>query len=184
MASSLEGNKLMAAVLTAGIIAMGSGVVSRILYNPHFPEENAYRVEGLEGGETAVAASDAGEAEAKPLGVLLASADPSAGEGVVKKCTSCHNLGKGEPNKIGPHLWDIVNRPIGSDPDFAYSSAMKGHGGNWDYEALYAFLKAPKEYVPGTKMSFAGLSKQEDRVNLIAYLRTLSDDPAPLPPAS
>ena len=184
MASSLEGNKLMAAVLTAGIIAMGSGVVSRILYNPHMPEENAYRVEGLEGGGAAVADSGATEAQAKPLGVLLASADPGAGEAVAKKCTSCHNFGKGEPNKIGPHLWDIVNRPIGSDPDFAYSAAMKGHGGNWDYESLYAFLKAPKEYVPGTKMSFAGLSKSEDRVNLIAYLRTLSDEPAPLPSES
>lgn len=183
MASSLEGNKLMAAVLTAGIIAMGSGVFSRILYNPHFPEENAYRVEGLEGGG-AVAESSPAETEAKPLGVLLASADPGAGEAVAKKCASCHNFGKGEPNKIGPHLWDVVNRPIGSDPDFNYSAAMKGHGGNWDYEALYAFLKAPKEYVPGTKMAFAGLSKSDERVNLIAYLRSLSDEPAPLPPES
>lgn len=177
MASSLEGNKIIAAVLTAGIIASASGVFSRIIYRPHDLEENAYKIEVAE----AEGAAGAEAAEAVPIATLLASANVENGQTVAKKCAACHTFEQGGADKVGPHLWDVVGRDIGSAPGFAYSSAMAGHGGAWDYEALNAFLQDPKGYVPGTKMSFAGLRKDAERADLIAYMRTLSADPQPLP---
>ncbi|MDX6748828.1 cytochrome c family protein [Geminicoccaceae bacterium 1502E] len=178
MASSLEGNKIIAAILTAGIIASASGVFSRIIYKPDALEENAYKIEvavaeDAAGGEDAV--------EATPIATLLASANPDNGATVAKKCAACHTFEKGGADKVGPHLWDVVGRDIGGADGYAYSSAMAGHGGTWDYEALNHFLEKPKDYVPGTKMSFAGLRKETDRADLIAYMRTLSDSPQPLP---
>ena len=100
---------------------------------------------------------------------------------MAKKCAACHSFEQGGPNKIGPGLWGVVNRPVGGAADFAYSDVMAGHGGAWDYESLDAFLTNPKEWAPGTKMAFAGLKKPKDRANLILYLRSLADSPEPLP---
>jgi cytochrome c len=181
MASSLEGNKIFAAILTAGIIASGSGVLSRMIYGPHHLEEPAFRIEipdAAGGGEAGAAA-----AEEKPLPVLLAAADPAAGANVAKKCAACHSFEKGGPNKVGPDLWGIVGRDVGKHEGFSYSPAMAEHGGQWTFEDLNAFLKAPKTAVPGTKMAFAGLPKETERADVLAYLRTLSDNPVPLPEA-
>jgi cytochrome c len=119
---------------------------------------------------------------------LLASADAAAGETVFKKCASCHTSEKGGPNKVGPNLWDVVNRPIASHEGFSYSAGMttfsEGHKVVWDFDHLNFFLEAPKKHVPGTAMGFAGLKKEDERANLIAYLRSLSDSPAALPTAS
>ena len=123
--------------------------------------------------------------------MLLASANPEAGDAVFKKCAACHTAEKGGANKVGPNLWDIVNRPVASHEGFAYSAAMKefSQGGSvvWDYDHLSNFLHAPEGLVKGTAMSFAGVKKPDERANLIAYLRTLSDSPRrcpklPLPP--
>jgi cytochrome c len=180
MAGSLEGNKIAAAILTAGIIGAGANVFSHILYSPHELEEPVYRVEAA--ASAAPTAEAAGAAEAKPIGELLASANPKAGEAVAKKCASCHDFGKGGANKIGPGLYGVVNRPIASHEGFSYSEALSGKKGEpWDYDHLNSFLTSPKDYAPGTKMAFAGLSKDSDRANVIAYLRTLADQPAPLP---
>lgn len=112
-----------------------------------------------------------GVAEVVPLADLMASADAAAGEKVFGKCKACHKIDGA--NGTGPHLNGVVNRAVASVGEFAYSDAMKGHGGNWDPDSLYAFLANPKAYVPGTKMSFAGLPKPEDRANIIAYLQSL-----------
>jgi cytochrome c len=178
MASSLEGNKIIAAILTAGIIASGSGVISRILYSPHRLEEPVYLVAGAEPAATTAAPAEPD----KPLPVLLAAADPAAGEKISAKCKACHSLEKGGPNKVGPDLWDVVERPVGKHEGFSYSSAMEAKGGEWTYDDLFQFLHSPKDYLPGTKMTFAGLPKATDRADLLAFLRTLSDDPKPLPP--
>jgi cytochrome c len=178
MAASLETNKTLAALLTAGIIASGSGVVSRMLYHPHVPEENAYVIEVPE------AAAEKGEvapAEAAPLPVLLAQANAEKGATEAKKCAACHSEEKGGPIKIGPPLWGVVGRDIASLEDFSYSPALAGKEGAWDYQNLDAFLAEPRAWVPGTKMAFAGIKKPEERADVILYLRSLADAPAPLP---
>jgi cytochrome c len=120
-----------------------------------------------------------------PIAKLLASADAKAGETVFKKCQSCHDVTKGGPNKIGPNLYGLVDRPIASHEGFAYSSPMKdfskGGSEKWTFDHLNHFLLAPKKQIPGTAMGFAGLPKEQDRANVILYLHTLADAPVPLP---
>ncbi len=114
-------------------------------------------------------------------GTVLASADVAGGKTISTKCEQCHDLTKGGPNKIGPNLFGVVDRPRASHPGFSYSSAMKGKPGNWTYDELFKFIKAPGVDIPGTKMSFAGLRSEKDRINLIAYLHSNADAPAPIP---
>ena len=179
MAASLEVNKVLAAILTAGIIASGTGVVSRMIFHPRAPEKNAYPIEVTEtaGGGAKAAKEEA----APPIAVLLASASAEKGATIAKACHACHNLGKGDPNKIGPHLYDVLGRDIASISDFSYSDALKKIGGKWDYDKLNEFLTSPKAFAPGTKMTFIGLKKPEDRADVILYLRSLADSPEPLP---
>jgi cytochrome c len=181
MAASLETNKALAALLTAGIIASGSGVISRILYHPSMPEENAYVIEvAEETGEGEAAA----EAEAPPLPVLLAAASPEEGETEAKKCAACHSFEQGGANKIGPALWGVVGRDVASVEGFAYSDALAAKEGEWTFEELYGFIHNPKGYVPGTKMAFAGIQNPEDLADVLVYLRSLADEPVPLPEAA
>ena len=112
---------------------------------------------------------------------LLASASLEKGEKTYKKCGSCHSYTKEGKNKVGPNLWNIVNRPKANVDGFAYSSALAEFGGVWGYEELSKFLYKPKDYIKGTKMNFAGLKKAEDRANLILFMREQSDNPVPLP---
>ena len=117
-------------------------------------------------------------------GTVLPAANAAAGADVAKKCQSCHNLEKGGPNLTGPNLYGVEGRKPGSHPGFTYSAVMTDFGGKtpaWSYDALYTFLKNPQVALPGTKMTFVGLKKPEDRINVIAYLRTLNDAPPPIP---
>lgn len=115
------------------------------------------------------------------LGTLLASADPNEGKAKMQLCASCHDFSPGGPNRIGPNLWGVIGRPVASHAGFAYSPAMKAHGGAWSYDALFEFLASPGRDVPGTKMTFAGLRKAEDRAAVIRYLATLGNGAPPLP---
>lgn len=181
MASSLEGNKIVAAVLTAGVIAMFSGFAAELLYHPEQLEENVYVVVAAEGGTEAEAEVAAAPALA-PIGPLLAAADPANGEQVARKCTACHTFNEGGPTRVGPNLYDIVNRRITDYEGFSFSDALVAKADQvWDYENLNAFLHRPRDWAPGTKMSFAGLRKDGDRADIIAYMRGLSGNPAPLP---
>jgi cytochrome c len=105
----------------------------------------------------------------------------AAGKSISAKCEACHDLSSAKTTKIGPELYGVVDRPRASIAGFSYSGAMKAKGGTWTYDELFKFLKSPGAYIPGTKMSFAGDSKVEDRINLIAFLRTNADAPAPIP---
>lgn len=179
--SEIEINKIVGAVLVSGLIIMTINVLVDETLRETRLEKPVYPVPARESVEAAVT-----EAEAAPelrLGALLAQADVEKGKKVAKKCKSCHDLKQGGPNKVGPNLWGIVGVSKASKQGFKYSGALGGLGGEWTYDALDAFLKRPKEYAPGTKMAFAGLKKPTDRANLIAYLRTLGDNPPPLPPA-
>lgn len=180
---SFELNKLLAALLGTVFVVMSVGIIADSIFAAPVPERPGFLIEAA---EAEASAGEAAEAE-EPIAVLLAAADPAAGETVFKKCTACHTTENGGANKVGPNLWSIVNRPVASHEGFAYSAGMKAfaEGGTvWDYEHLSNFLTAPKAAVKGTAMAFAGLKKPDERANIIAYLRTLADSPAPLPEAA
>jgi len=172
-------NKIAAAVLSAGLLAMITGFIAHQVFHPHMPAEHAYVIaEGVSAGATQEASAPAGP---QPIVPLLANASAENGEKIAKKCASCHTFEKGGPNKIGPNLWNVVGAKTAHIDGFNYSGAMQGMEKEWDYEALGEFLYSPKNYVKGTKMTFVGLKKDQDRADVIAYLRTLSDNPKPLP---
>jgi cytochrome c len=132
--------------------------------------------------ETTADGKPAEAAAVVPLGILLAKADKDKGMAKAKACMACHDFSKGGPNKVGPNLWDVVGRPMGAAPGFAYSAGFKAMGGkNWGYDELNTWLLAPKEYIKGTNMSYSGIHKDEERANVLAYLASLSDAPKPFP---
>jgi cytochrome c len=164
-------------ILFAGIVALGGTIVSGEVFKGERPEKMGYPIEGV------VAEGEGAEA-AKPIEFYLASADPAKGEQVFKKCTACHNADKGGANALGPNLWGVLGEPIGKGAHgFAFSEALAGKGGTWDWNTLSDWLANPKKFAPGTKMTFAGLSNPEDRANVIAFLNAHSDAPKPLPAA-
>jgi len=175
-----EFNKLLAAILVALLVAMVSGWIAHKIVNPTKLEKNVYVVEGVS------TAPESGTAPAAPQGPapitpLLANADVAAGEKYARVCGTCHTFGKGEAAKIGPNLYGIVGSKHAHMEGFDYSDAMKAMAGNWSFDELNEFLYSPRAHVPGTKMTFAGIKNDQDRANVIAWLRTLSDNPAPLP---
>ena len=175
--SSMEFNKMAMAVLIAGIVAMVGGFIARGTVSPEPLEQNTYVVDL---GEDAAPVEEVVE-EVPSIGELMQVADASSGEGLSRACAACHSFDNGGANRIGPNLWDIVNRPIAGAAGFGYSSALSEMGGDWTYEALDGFLAAPRDWAPGTSMSYSGMRRPEDRANLIAWLRSLSDSPAELP---
>jgi cytochrome c len=181
---SFEFNKVVGGLLGTVFIVFSISIASDAIFASHAPEKPGYVIEAAE----AEAAAPGAEAPAAvPVAELLAKADATAGAAVFKKCTACHSGEKGGPNKVGPDLWDIVNRPIATHGGFAYSAAIKefSQGGSvvWDFDHLNHFLASPKGYIKGTAMGFAGVKKDDERANLLAYLHSLSDNPAPLPEA-
>lgn len=179
---SFQLNKLIGAVLGTVFVAFSIGIVSDSIFASHAPENPGFIIEVAEGEGEGTAEEPAGP---EPIGPLIADADVASGENVFKKCAACHTTENGGANKVGPNLWDIVNRPVASHEGFSYSAAMREFAQDgsvvWDYEHLSQFLLSPRKAVPGTAMGFAGLPKIDDRADIIAYLRTLSDNPAPLP---
>ncbi len=118
------------------------------------------------------------------LGTLLANADVDAGKKVARKCLSCHTFGQGGRTGIGPNLWGIVGKARAQTPGFRYSGAMTAFSGSWSFESLSDYLRRPSTYIKGNRMAFAGLRKDADRANLLAYMRSMADSPAPLPTPS
>ncbi len=179
---SFEINKLIGGLLGTCFVVFSVGLVSNALYASPAPEKPGFIIEATEPAEGGAAAP---VVAAKPIADLLVGASAEAGAAIFKKCQACHSGEKGGPNKVGPDLWDIVDRPVGEHEGFAYSAGMKefSKGGTekWTYDNINHFITSPKKFVKGTAMGFAGLPKDEDRANVIAYLRTLSDNPKPLP---
>ena len=150
-------------VLFAGVIALGASIVAGEMFKSDRPEKMGYPIEGvaLEG--------EGAEAE-KPIAFYLATADVAKGEAVFKKCAACHNADPGGANALGPALFGVMGKPLASHPGFAFSDALKGVGGTWDWEKMSAWLANPKKFAPGTKMTFAGLSNPQDRADLMLWL--------------
>ena len=173
-------NTIAGWVLGAGIVALGASIVTGEMFKSERPEKLGYPIEGV------VEEGEGGGAEAEqPIAFYLASADAAKGEQVFKKCAACHNATQGGPNALGPNLWATMGKPIDHVAGFAYSDALKSHGGTWTWENMSEWLKSPKKFAPGTKMTFAGLSKPEDRANLMAWLNSQgSNIPVPPPPAA
>lgn len=171
-------NTIFGWVLFSGIIALGLSSISTKVFHSNGmerPEQLGYVIEGAE--ETG---GDAGPS----LETLLATADPAAGEAIFAKCIACHTIAQGGAAGIGPNLFGVVGSGIGTHAaGFAYSTALTGKGGNWDFANLDAWLKSPRAFADGTKMSFAGLSSAEDRANLIVYMNTMGSN-LPLPAAA
>ena len=175
---SLTFNKIAAALLSSILLIMMFGKIGNFLVNPNTDVSNAYPIEVPE-TNTAVAKEEK-EVVIEPITALLATANLESGLKIAKKCVACHGFDAGGPNKVGPNLYDIVNKDQGK-ADYAYSKVLAALNGKWTYEELNKFLYKPKLYSKGTKMNYAGLSKTKDRANLIAWLRTKSDNPVPLP---
>lgn len=186
--SDLTFNKIAGGVLLTGLVIFGLREASDIVFAKHELEKPGYEIavaeEASEGGAAAVeVAPDWGS-------VLLVPANITAGQAITAKCASCHSFASGGPNGTGPDLWDVLGRKPGSHGGFAYSSAMTDFGAKnpvWDYDHIDQFLKAPGKYISGTKMTFVGLKKQEDRIAVISYLHSLGSKlpvPAPKPAAA
>lgn len=177
-------NMGLGALLGTVFVLMSVSYATEGIFASKAPEKAGFEIAAAESGEAA-GGGEAAAAAAVPIAELLAKADAKAGEAVFKKCTACHDAAKGGPNKVGPNLYGLVDRPIATHEGFAYSAAMKDYskGGaeKWTFDHLNGFLHAPKKYMPGTAMGFAGIKKDEERANLIAYLATLADAPVPLP---
>ena len=180
---SFEINKIVACILIVALVFIGLANFGEILYEVEKPKIAHYQIEGVENVQTAsssVVTEEAPVIEEESIIELLAAADIDKGAKVFKKCSQCHVVEKDGANKIGPALWNIVNKDIGAKEDFKYSKAMAEFEGDWTYEQLNGYLLNPKKYVEGTKMAFAGLKKDTDRANVILYLRSFSDNPAPI----
>lgn len=168
-------NTIAGWVLGAGIVALGASIVTGEMFHAERPEKMGYPIEGVE-----VEGEGGGEAE-QPIAAFLAAADPRLGEQVFKKCTACHTINQGGANGTGPNLWGSMGAPLAHVAGYNYSPALKEKGGTWTWEAMDAWIKSPRTFAPGTKMTFAGIGKVEDRANLLAYMNQQGPSPLPLP---
>jgi len=179
--SDLRWNKIFGAVLATGLVILGLRQVSEMIYASPEVEKPGYAIQVQEASAEGAAAA----ADVPPdWGTVLPTADVAAGQTVSTKCASCHSFAAGGPDMTGPDLYGVIGRKPGSHGGFAYSPAMTAFGAEhpaWTYDELYEFLKAPQQHINGTKMTFVGLKKPEERIALIAWLRQQSASPAPIP---
>ena len=174
-------NKIIVSIVFAIILILGINKITDVIYYVEKPEKSAYQVESVTtvtsntSTETSSVSSESGNIMA-----LFASTSAAEGAKVFKKCLACHSIAEGGANKIGPALWGVLGRPAGSVPGYKYSKAMAAYGKNWSFEEMNGFLIKPKDWIKGTKMSFVGLKKAEDRAAVILYMNENTNSPLPL----
>ena len=173
--NSFEINKIVAAIIVTVIVVYGIGKISDLIYDKD-SDVVAYKVEAPE--SSAVQASTETSTD---ISALLALGDIAHGEKQFKKCKACHSIKQGGGNKIGPKLWNVMFRPIGSIADYKYSKALLSYGKEWNWEEMNGFLIKPAKWIKGNKMGFAGLKDEKDRASVILYLNQYSDSPKELP---
>jgi cytochrome c len=178
---SFEFNKIAGAVLFTLLCVVALNMTAEAIFTPPQPAKPGFEIAIPERSPTPAAGQAAAPEE--PIEKLLASAAADRGEAVAKLCMACHTFQKGGPNMMGPNLYGVVGRPRASVPGFNYSDAMKAKGGEWTIDDLNKFLTKPQDFVPGTKMTFGGLPRGNQRADLLAYLNSIADNPKPLPVA-
>jgi cytochrome c len=173
--NSFELNKVLGALLGTCLILLALNIAAGAIFSPEKPAKPGYAIAVKEGPAKEAAP------QATPLPTRLAKASVEKGQSTAKQCQACHTFEKGGPNRVGPNLYGIVGSDRGEGRGFNFSSAMKAKGGKWTFEELDKFLAGPREYIPGTAMTFAGIQNEQQRADVIDYLHTLSDNPQPLP---
>ena len=174
--NSFEINKIITAILVTVLVVFGIGKISDIIFDKDKTDVVAYKVEAPEGEALQASAETSVNVTA-----LLEMGDIAHGEKVYKKCKACHSIKQGGGNKIGPALWNVIFRPVGSVTDYKYSKALSSYGKEWTWEEMNGFLIKPSKWIPNNKMGFAGLKSEKDRASVILYLNQNSDNPKPLP---
>ena len=172
-------NKIIVSIMLAIILILGINKITNIIFYVEKPEKSAYQIASISTttSETTSTSPSAGSGD---IMILLASASIADGQKVFKKCAACHSIAKGGGNKIGPSLWAVLGRQAGSISDYKYSKAMTLHAKPWSFEEMNGFLTKPKDWIKGTKMSFAGLKNEKDRAAVILYMNKNTDIPLPL----
>jgi cytochrome c len=178
---SFELNKILGALLGTCMVLLAVHIASGAIFAAPVPAKPGYVIEVKQEAPAAPSGGAAAPPGQVPIGNLLASASVQQGQQIAKECELCHNLGKGQGAKIGPDLYGVVGRPVASEPGFNYSAALKAKGGTWTFDALNPWLTNPRADVPGTLMTFAGITSEKQRADVIAYLNSNSDKPLPLP---
>ena len=178
---SFEINKIVAAVLMVALVVIGIGKVSDLIFHVEKPEVPGYAVDVEQAVATSTETSSDDSEDKIDISALMAMGDLAHGEKVFKKCAACHSINKGGKNNIGPALYNVVGRKVGSISDYKYSKALSEYGKEWTFEELNGYLIKPAKWIKGTKMAFAGLRKEKDRASVILYLNQNSDNPLPLP---
>ncbi len=179
---SFELNKILGAVLGTCLVLLVTNFTAQALFAPKAPEKPGFEIAVK--GEAGGAKEAAAPAKSEPIEKLLQTASAEKGAAAAKKCAACHTFAKGEKNGVGPNLYAILGDHKGEGRGFNFSAAMKAKGGTWTDDDLNQFLTNPKAFVPGTAMGFAGIPKDSERADVIAYLHTLADKPVPLPTAA
>ena len=178
---SFELNKIIAAVLLVALLVIGIGKLSNIIFYVEKPKTPGYVVEVEKVAASNIVSTAEASEEKLDIAALMAMGDLATGEKVFKKCAACHSIIKEGKNNIGPALYNVVGRKIGSINDYKYSKALSEYGKEWTFEELNGYLIKPAKWIKGTKMAFAGLRKEKDRASVIKYLNENSDNPIPLP---
>jgi len=173
---SLEVNKIIAAILMVFLIVIGIGKISDFIFEVKNPNIQGYKVEIIEKSTTNGSAEDQVD-----IAALLALGDVNHGAKVFRKCAACHSVNQGGKNKIGPKLWGVMFRPVGSITDYKYSKALTSYGKKWTWKEINGFLIKPAKWIKGNKMGFAGLKSEKDRASVMLYLNQNNDNPKPLP---
>ena len=174
-------NKIIVAIVLAIVLVFGINKITDVIFYIEKPEKSAYQVATITTDATTTTASVSSEnSESGNIMTLFASTSAADGAKVFKKCVACHSIARGGGNKIGPALWGVLGRQAGSIEDYKYSKSMASHGKTWSFEEMNSFLIKPKEWIKGTKMSFAGLKNAKDRAAVILYMNENTDSPLPL----